>query len=89
MRQFDRRLAYHFDWLLMALTLAIIAGGLATIFSATEARVHVGFTSNPLVMRQAFYAGVGFLGMIAVVLVDIVVSSATPTSSTPRPCCCW
>ncbi len=70
MRQFDRRLAYHFDWLLLALTLTIIGGGLATIFSATEARVHAGFTNNPLVMRQAFYAGVGFLGMIAVVLID-------------------
>jgi len=70
MRQFDRRLAYHFDWLLLILTLIIIAGGLATIFSATEARAHTGFASNPLVMRQAFYAGVGFLGMIAVVLVD-------------------
>jgi rod shape determining protein RodA len=70
MRQFDRRLAYHFDWLLMVLMLAIIAGGLATIFSATTARVHTGFTNNPLVMRQAFYAGVGFLGMIAVMLVD-------------------
>jgi hypothetical protein len=70
MRQFDRRLAYHFDWLLLVLTLLIIGGGLATIFSATEARVHTGFTNNPLVMRQAFYAGSGFIGMIAVVLVD-------------------
>ncbi len=70
MRQFDRRLAYHFDWSLVFLTLAIIAGGLATIYSATEARVHTGFTSNPLVIRQAFYAGVGFVAMIMVVLVD-------------------
>ena len=70
MRQFDRRLAYHFDWLLLAVTLLIIAVGLATIFSATEARVHTGFTNNPLVMRQLFYAGVGFVGMIAVVLID-------------------
>ena len=70
MRQFDRRLAYHFDWSLLILTLMIIAGGLATIFSATEARAHTGFTNNPLVMRQAFYAGVGFVGMIAIVLVD-------------------
>ena len=47
MRQFDRRLAYHFDWLLLGLTLLIIGGGLATIFSATEARVHTGFTEQP------------------------------------------
>src|SRR5689334_13946940 len=70
MRQFDRRLAYHFDWLLLALTLAIIGGGLATIFSATMTREHTGFTHNPLVIRQAFYAGVGFVGMLAVVLID-------------------
>ncbi len=70
MRQFDRRLAYHFDWSLLLLTFAIIAVGLATIFSATEARAHTGFTNNPLVMRQAFYAGVGFIGMVAVVLID-------------------
>jgi rod shape determining protein RodA len=70
MRQFDRRLAYHFDWMLLLVTFAIIGVGLATIFSATEAREHTGFTSNPLVMRQAFYAGVGFIGMIAVVLID-------------------
>jgi rod shape determining protein RodA len=70
MRQFDRRLAYHFDWLLLALTLAIIGGGLATIFSATMTREHTGFTHNPLVIRQAFYAGVGFVGMLAITLID-------------------
>ncbi|MEB2286453.1 MAG: rod shape-determining protein RodA [Polyangiaceae bacterium UTPRO1] len=70
MRQFDRRLAYHFDWLLLVLTLLIIGGGLATIFSASEARVHTGFVHNPLVMRQALYAGVGLLGMGAIVLLD-------------------
>jgi rod shape determining protein RodA len=69
-RQFDRRLAYHFDWLLLGVTLLIIAGGLATIFSATEARQHTGFMNNPLVMRQSIYAGAGFLGMIAVILID-------------------
>lgn len=70
MRQFDRRLAYHFDWLLLGLTLVITAGGLATIFSATEAREHAGFMNNPLVVRQSIYAGAGFLGMIAVILID-------------------
>jgi len=70
MRQFDRRLAYHFDWLLVALTLAVTAGGIVTIYSATVAREHGGFTTNPLVVRQAFYAGLGFVGMFAVVLFD-------------------
>lgn len=70
MRQFDRRLAYHFDWSLLILTLAILGWGLATIFSATEARVHTGFFNNPLVVRQALYAAAGFVGMIVVILID-------------------
>ncbi len=70
MRQFDRRLAYHFDWSLLILTLTILGWGLATIFSATEARVHAGFFGNPLVVRQSLYAAAGFLGMIVVILVD-------------------
>jgi rod shape determining protein RodA len=70
MRQFDRRLAYHFDWSLLILTLAILGWGLATIFSATEARAHTGFFNNPLVVRQSLYAAAGFVGMIVVILVD-------------------
>lgn len=70
MRQFDRRLVYHFDWLLLALTLIISAVGIATIFSATVARTHVGFTANPLVARQAAFAGAGFLALLGVILVD-------------------
>jgi rod shape determining protein RodA len=70
MRQFDRRLAYHFDWLLLGLTLAIVAAGVATIYSATLSAAHGAFTTNPLVVRQAFYAGAGVVGMIAVVLFD-------------------
>ena len=70
MRQFDRRLAYHFDWLLVGLTLAITAGGIATIYSATVAREHGSFITNPLVIRQAFYAGIGFVGMVVAVFFD-------------------
>jgi rod shape determining protein RodA len=70
MRQFDRRLAYHFDWLTVALTLAVAGVGLVTIYSATVAHEHGTFTTNPLVIRQAFYAGVGLAGMVAAVLFD-------------------
>jgi rod shape determining protein RodA len=70
MRQFDRRLAYHFDWLLLALMLTLLGAGLATIYSATEARVHTGFLNNPLVVRQALYGAAGLIGMLAVILVD-------------------
>ena len=71
MRQFDRRLAYHFDWLVVLLTLAVAGIGLVTIYSATVASEHNGsFTTNPLVIRQAFYAGIGLVGMIAAVFFD-------------------
>ena len=70
MRQFDRRLAYHFDWVLILLTLAVASVGLITIYSATVAVQHGSFTTNPLVIRQAFYAAVGLIGMIAVVFFD-------------------
>jgi rod shape determining protein RodA len=70
MRQFDRRLAYHFDWLLITLTLVIAGVGLLTIYSATVARDHGTFSNNPHVIRQAFYAGVGFVGMLAAVFFD-------------------
>ncbi len=70
MRQFDRRLAYHFDWLLVLLTLAVASVGLVTIYSATVAVQHGTFTTNPLVIRQAFYASVGLVGMVAVVFFD-------------------
>jgi rod shape determining protein RodA len=70
MRQFDRRLAYHFDWLLVLLTLAVTGVGIVTIYSATVGTGHGAFTTNPLVIRQAFYAGLGLTGMLAVVFFD-------------------
>src|SRR5437870_4592026 len=74
MRQFDRRLAYHFDWLVVLLTLAVAGIGLVTIYSATVASEHNGsFTTNPLVIRQAFYAGIGLVGMVTAVFFSILV----------------
>ena len=70
MRQFDRRLAYHFDWLLLALTLAIVTIGVITIYSATAAHEKGGFVANPLVLRQLVFAAAGFVGMIVTVFFD-------------------
>ena len=70
MRQFDRRLAYHFDWLLVLLTLAVASVGIVTIYSATVANEHGGFTTNPLVIRQAAYAALGLAGMVGAVFFD-------------------
>ena len=69
MRQFDRRLAYHFDWLLLGLTLFVTAAGIATIYSAT-ASGGGGFMRNPLVVRQALYGAAGLVGLLAAALVD-------------------
>jgi rod shape determining protein RodA len=70
MRQFDRRLAYHFDWLLVLLTLALVAVGVATVYSATWTPASTGVWSNPLAVRQMVYGGVGFVGMLVAVLFD-------------------
>jgi len=70
MRQFDRRLAYHFDWLLLGLTLVVTASGVATIYSATTGSADGRLLANPLVVRQMAYAAAGLVGLLAVVLFD-------------------
>jgi rod shape determining protein RodA len=70
MRQFDRRLAYHFDWLLLGLTLIVTGVGIATIYSATASGGATSLVANPLAVRQAAYATAGLIGLIAVVLFD-------------------
>ncbi len=70
MRQFDRRLAYHFDWLLLGLTLVVTASGVATIYSATTSSAEGRLLANPLVVRQMAYAAAGLVGLVAVVLFD-------------------
>ncbi len=58
-------------------------GHRSTIFSATYAREHAGFTTNPLVVRQALCAGVGLRRHAARGAASTTGgSSATPTSST-------
>ncbi len=70
MRQFDRRLAYHFDVALVLLTLALAAIGVATVYSATWTPSSTGLWSNPLAVRQLFYAAIGLVGMLVAVLFD-------------------
>ena len=64
---FDRRLATHFDWGTLALTLAIIALSIVLLYSATSER-----TEGPsdMHLKQLVWAGVGLVSMFAVLCVD-------------------
>ncbi len=65
---FERKLWRSFDYTLLLTVIAISAIGLITLRSATENNI----TGNPLffVTRQSMWIGVGFVGMLAVLLVD-------------------
>jgi rod shape determining protein RodA len=64
----DRRLITHFEWLFPLLALAICALGEMTVYSATHAPGHSGF--SPLATRQLTWLAGGVVGMIAVLLFD-------------------
>jgi rod shape determining protein RodA len=64
---FDRRLAIHFDWGTLALSLAIISLSIVLLYSATSER-----TEGPSGMhvKQLMWAAIGLVGMFAVICVD-------------------
>ncbi|MBM3222494.1 MAG: rod shape-determining protein RodA [Candidatus Tectomicrobia bacterium] len=64
---FDRRLATHFDWGTLAISLAIIAVSMVLLYSATAER-----TDGPSGMhwKQLVWTGIGLLAMLAVLCVD-------------------
>lgn len=67
MLKIDRRLAAHFEWPLLVITLLIAGCGLATILSATYS------PSAPVssyVIRQATWIGIGLLALLAVLFID-------------------
>jgi rod shape determining protein RodA len=67
MLKIDRRLAAHFEWPLLIITLLIAACGLATIFSATYSP---GAPVSSYVIRQATWIGIGALVLLAMLFVD-------------------
>jgi rod shape determining protein RodA len=67
MLRIDRRLLVHFDWPLLACTLLIVGCGLMTVLSATYAPGHL---VSGLVARQAMWAGVGLVGLLAALSFD-------------------
>ena len=66
--RFDRRLLTHFEWLLPLLALAVAAGGIATVYSATHAPGQTG--ASPLAIRQVAWLAGGVVAMLLVVTFD-------------------
>jgi len=67
MLRIDRRLLAHFDWPLLGCTLLVVGCGLMTVLSATHAAGHV---VSGLLLRQAMWAGIGLVGMLAALSFD-------------------
>jgi rod shape determining protein RodA len=67
MLRIDRRLLAHFDWPLLACTLLVVACGLMTVLSATHTS---GRLVSGLAVRQAVWAGIGLVGLLAALSFD-------------------
>jgi len=67
MLRIDRRLIAHFDWTLLAAALLVIGCGLLTVLSATHSPTRL---ASPLFVRQAMWAGLGLLGLLAALSFD-------------------
>ncbi|NOX26380.1 MAG: rod shape-determining protein RodA [Deltaproteobacteria bacterium] len=65
MWQFDRRLFFNFSWALLCTLLAIIAMGLANLYSATA-----GHGYSPILIRQIYFYIAGFGLILAIISVD-------------------
>jgi rod shape determining protein RodA len=63
----DRRLIQNFDWLLLLLTLAIVAVGLLTLYSAVAAG---GKIYSAIFMRQVYWLGLGMVVMVLAFALD-------------------
>jgi rod shape determining protein RodA len=64
---FDRRLIYHFDWVLL-LTVLLLAGvGIVNLYSATTNWPH---GATPIYLKQAIWLGSGLIVAILVCLFD-------------------
>jgi len=66
MQGIDRRSLQNFDWMLLALTAALVAVGLVNLFSST----HAGTELSAEVRRQLFSLAVGGAALVVTVAVD-------------------
>ena len=60
----ERRLFFHFDWLLLVTLLVICAMGITMIYSATQA------TTPRLFMSQVYALGLGLIALLVAVSID-------------------
>jgi rod shape determining protein RodA len=67
MLRIDRRLLAHIEWPLLVLALLVTGVGLLTILSATH---HTERLLTPYVIRQATFAGMGLVLMVAAIAID-------------------
>lgn len=68
MLSIDRRSLQHFDWLLLGLVAAVIAIGLANLYSAAQPGTQSGLPSE--FRRQLISLGLGLGGMVLALLFD-------------------
>ena len=61
---FDRRLVQHFDWVLLALALALQGIGILTLYSAVNASADVASVSGPVYLKQSYWFAIGTTGMM-------------------------
>ena len=61
---FDRRLVQHFDWVLLALALALQGIGILTLYSAVNASADVASVSGPVYLKQSYWFAIGSAGMM-------------------------
>ena len=61
---FDRRLVQHFDWVLLALTLALEGIGILTLYSAVNPGADVAGLTGPVYVKQSYWFGIGTAAMV-------------------------
>ncbi len=64
----DRRLIQHFDWVLLGLTLSLVAVGLLTLYSAVNAGPDIAHVTGPLYLKQAYWFAIGATLMVGMFL---------------------
>lgn len=62
----DRRLVTNFDWLLVALLMAIAFCGAVNLYSAASTFDDVG---TPIYLKQIYFFGMGLMAMVAVAMI--------------------
>jgi rod shape determining protein RodA len=64
----DRRMLLNIDWMLVALVVVLVAGGLTTVYSATHGRLETHL--DGLYLKQIYWFAAGLVLMVLITLVD-------------------